>query len=79
MNHVVWYGQWGLFDRQFGLFDSEEPDPDGRILQWDRASVQEMKDKLCRVSPCKRTKNDVIIHSTWIKTGWVVHIVPEFA
>ncbi|KAJ8627712.1 hypothetical protein MRB53_021019 [Persea americana] len=42
-------GQWGLFDRQFGRSDSEDPDPDGRILQWDRASVQEMKDKFSAI------------------------------
>ena len=38
-------GQWGLFDRQFGRSDTQEPDPEGRIPQWEKASVQEMKDK----------------------------------
>lgn len=38
-------GQWGLFDRQFGRSDAQDPDPEGRIPQWDKASVQEMKDK----------------------------------
>ncbi|XP_009623911.1 thylakoid lumenal 29 kDa protein, chloroplastic isoform X2 [Nicotiana tabacum] len=38
-------GQWGLFDRQFGRSDAQEPDPEGRVPQWDKASVQEMKDK----------------------------------
>lgn len=38
-------GQWGLFDRQFGRQDSQEPDPEGRIPQWDQVSVGEMKDK----------------------------------
>ncbi|GFY96114.1 ascorbate peroxidase 4 [Actinidia rufa] len=38
-------GQWGLFDRQFGRSDAQEPDPEGRIPQWEKASVQEMKDK----------------------------------
>ncbi|XP_048497942.1 thylakoid lumenal 29 kDa protein, chloroplastic isoform X2 [Beta vulgaris subsp. vulgaris] len=38
-------GQWGLFDRQFGRTDAQEPDPEGRVPQWDKASVQEMKDK----------------------------------
>ncbi|XP_020584145.1 thylakoid lumenal 29 kDa protein, chloroplastic [Phalaenopsis equestris] len=42
-------GQWGLFDRQFGRTDSPEPDPEGRILQWDTASVQEMKNKLSSI------------------------------
>lgn len=49
MNIVVSYGQWGLFDRQFGRSDAEDPDPDGRILQWERASVQEMKDKFSAI------------------------------
>lgn len=38
-------GQWGLFDRQFGRPDTEEPDPEGRVPVWEKASVQEMKDK----------------------------------
>ncbi|XP_022768365.1 thylakoid lumenal 29 kDa protein, chloroplastic-like [Durio zibethinus] len=38
-------GQWGLFDRQFGRSDTEEPDPEGRVPLWEKASVQEMKDK----------------------------------
>ncbi|CAA6667070.1 unnamed protein product [Spirodela intermedia] len=42
-------GQWGLFDRQFGRTDSQEPDPEGRIPQWDKASVQEMKAKFTAV------------------------------
>ena len=37
--------QWGLFDRQFGRTDAQEPDPEGRVPIWDEASVQEMKDK----------------------------------
>ncbi|KAF6146219.1 hypothetical protein GIB67_011691 [Kingdonia uniflora] len=42
-------GQWGLFDRQFGRADTQEPDPEGRIPQWGKASVQEMKDKFSAV------------------------------
>ncbi|KAF3795092.1 Thylakoid lumenal protein [Nymphaea thermarum] len=42
-------GQWGLFDRQLGRSDAQEPDPEGRIPQWDKASVQEMKDKFTSV------------------------------
>ncbi|KAJ4958304.1 hypothetical protein NE237_025415 [Protea cynaroides] len=42
-------GQWGLFDRQFGRTDANDPDPDGRIPQWDKASVQEMKDKFSAI------------------------------
>ncbi|KAL8131111.1 thylakoid lumenal 29 kDa protein, chloroplastic isoform X2 [Apium graveolens] len=38
-------GQWGLFDRNFGRLDTQEPDPEGRVPLWDKASVQEMKDK----------------------------------
>ena len=37
--------QWGLFDRQFGRSDNELPDPEGRVPLWEKASVQEMKDK----------------------------------
>ncbi|KAH7567717.1 hypothetical protein ACOSP7_010187 [Xanthoceras sorbifolium] len=42
-------GQWGLFDRQFGRTDALEPDPEGRIPQWEKASVQEMKDKFSAI------------------------------
>ncbi|CAK9163572.1 unnamed protein product [Ilex paraguariensis] len=42
-------GQWGLFDRQFGRSDTQEPDPEGRVPQWKKASVQEMKDKFSAV------------------------------
>ncbi|CAN0877313.1 Thylakoid lumenal 29 kDa protein, chloroplastic [Linum grandiflorum] len=42
-------GQWGLFDRQFGRKDAEEPDPEGRVPQWEKASVQEMKEKFVSV------------------------------
>ncbi|XP_028103773.1 thylakoid lumenal 29 kDa protein, chloroplastic-like isoform X2 [Camellia sinensis] len=42
-------GQWGLFDRQFGRFDAQEPDPEGRVPQWEKASVQEMKDKFSAI------------------------------
>ncbi|CAN4122324.1 unnamed protein product [Withania somnifera] len=38
-------GQWGQFDRLFGRSDTQEADPEGRVPQWDKASVQEMKDK----------------------------------
>ncbi|XP_027148348.1 thylakoid lumenal 29 kDa protein, chloroplastic isoform X1 [Coffea eugenioides] len=38
-------GQWGLFNREFGRSDAQEPDPEGRVPQWEKASVQEMKDK----------------------------------
>ncbi|OMP01268.1 Heme peroxidase, plant/fungal/bacterial [Corchorus olitorius] len=38
-------GQWGLFDRQFGRSDTEDPDPEGRVPLWEKASVQDMKDK----------------------------------
>ncbi|CAH9085713.1 unnamed protein product [Cuscuta epithymum] len=37
--------QWGQFDKQFGRSDSVHVDPEGRIPQWETASVQEMKDK----------------------------------
>lgn len=41
--------QWGLFDRQFGRTDTDEADPEGRIPLWEKASVQEMKDKFSAV------------------------------
>ncbi|KAE8719553.1 Thylakoid lumenal 29 kDa protein [Hibiscus syriacus] len=41
---------WGLFDRQFGRSDAEEPDPEGRVLLWEKANVQEMKDKFKAIS-----------------------------
>jgi len=42
-------GQWGLFDKQFGRSDAQEPDPEGRVPQWEKASVQEMKDKFTAI------------------------------
>uniref|UniRef100_A0A7N1A3R2 Plant heme peroxidase family profile domain-containing protein n=1 Tax=Kalanchoe fedtschenkoi TaxID=63787 RepID=A0A7N1A3R2_KALFE len=42
-------GQWGLFERNFGRSDSDDPDPEGRVPVWERASVQEMKDKFVAV------------------------------
>lgn len=41
--------QWGLFDKQFGRSDAEEPDPEGRVPLWEKASVKEMKDKFSAV------------------------------
>ncbi|XP_047329452.1 thylakoid lumenal 29 kDa protein, chloroplastic [Impatiens glandulifera] len=38
-------GQWGLFDKQFGRSDAQEADPEGRVPLWEKASVQEKKDK----------------------------------
>ncbi|XP_076900669.1 thylakoid lumenal 29 kDa protein, chloroplastic-like [Bidens hawaiensis] len=42
-------GQWRLFDRQFGRSDAQEPDPEGRVPDWSKASVQEMKDKFIAI------------------------------
>ncbi|KAF3321577.1 thylakoid lumenal protein [Carex littledalei] len=42
-------GQWGLFDRTFGRSDTQDPDPEGRIPQWDKASVQDMKSKFIAI------------------------------
>lgn len=42
-------GQWGLFDRNFGRSDATEADPEGRVPQWGKATVQEMKDKFIAV------------------------------
>lgn len=41
--------QWGLFDRNFGRLDTQEPDPEGRVPQWEKASVKEMKDKFSAI------------------------------
>ncbi|KAA0038694.1 thylakoid lumenal 29 kDa protein [Cucumis melo var. makuwa] len=42
-------GQWGLFERQFGRSDAESPDPEGRVPIWEKASVQEMKEKFSAI------------------------------
>ncbi|KAL0440004.1 UNVERIFIED_CONTAM: Thylakoid lumenal protein, chloroplastic [Sesamum latifolium] len=42
-------GQWGLFDKQFGRSDAEQPDPEGRVPQWDKSSVPEMKNKFSAI------------------------------
>uniref|UniRef100_A0A2N9IYK3 Thylakoid lumenal 29 kDa protein, chloroplastic n=1 Tax=Fagus sylvatica TaxID=28930 RepID=A0A2N9IYK3_FAGSY len=42
-------GQWGLFDREFGRADTQEPDPEGRVPQWEKASVKDMKDKFSAI------------------------------
>jgi len=41
--------QWGLFDKTFGRADTEEADPEGRVPEWSKASVQEMKDRFVAV------------------------------
>nr|POE44945.1 thylakoid lumenal 29 kda protein, chloroplastic [Quercus suber] len=42
-------GQWGLFDKQFGRADTQEPDPEGRVPLWENANVKEMKDKFVAI------------------------------
>lgn len=42
-------GQWGLFDRTFGRADAQDADPEGRVPEWSKASVQEMKDRFVAV------------------------------
>ncbi|KAL2893716.1 Thylakoid lumenal 29 kDa protein chloroplastic [Bienertia sinuspersici] len=39
------YNIYGSNGQQLGRTDAQEPDPEGRIPLWDKASVQEMKDK----------------------------------
>jgi hypothetical protein len=41
--------QWGLFDKTFGRTDAQEADPEGRVPDWSKASVQEMKDRFVAV------------------------------
>lgn len=36
-------GQWGQFDKQLGRSQATEPDPEGRVLIWDQASVADIK------------------------------------
>lgn len=38
-------GQWGFFDKQFGRSDALEPDLDGKVLLWDKASVPDIKSR----------------------------------
>ncbi|GFP80815.1 thylakoid lumenal 29 kDa protein chloroplastic [Phtheirospermum japonicum] len=42
-------GQWGLFDKQFGRSDAEQPDPEGRVPEWEKSSVLEMKNKFAAI------------------------------
>ncbi|KAL9228738.1 hypothetical protein vseg_004286 [Gypsophila vaccaria] len=42
-------GQWALFDKNLGRTDAQEPDPEGRVPQWDTSSAQQMKDKFVSV------------------------------
>ncbi|XP_039819557.1 thylakoid lumenal 29 kDa protein, chloroplastic-like [Panicum virgatum] len=42
-------GQWGLFDKTFGRTDAQEADPEGRVPDWSKASVHEMKDRFVAV------------------------------
>nr|GFB98756.1 thylakoid lumenal 29 kDa protein, chloroplastic [Tanacetum cinerariifolium] len=39
------YGSSG----QWGLSDTQEPDPEGRVPDWSTATVQEMKDKFIAI------------------------------
>jgi hypothetical protein len=54
--------QWGLFDRQFGRTDTQEPDPEGRIPIWEKATVQEMKDKFSAVGLGPRQVLPIFYH-----------------
>ncbi|KAH9320574.1 hypothetical protein KI387_015213, partial [Taxus chinensis] len=38
-------GQWRLFEIQLGRTDTEETDPEGKILNWEQSPVAEMKRK----------------------------------
>lgn len=53
--------QWGLFDKQFGRTDTQEPDPEGRVPQWQKASVQEMKDKFAAVGFGPRQVDSLLV------------------
>ncbi|KAH9601965.1 hypothetical protein KSS87_000338 [Heliosperma pusillum] len=35
-------GQWALFDKNLGRTDAQEPDPEGRVPKWDKASLAVM-------------------------------------
>ena len=47
--YKCYWVQWGLFDKQFGRADTQEPDPEGRVPLWGNASVKEMKDKFVAI------------------------------
>jgi len=47
-----------LFDRNFGRSDATEADPEGRVPQWGKATVQEMKDKFIAVGLGPRQVHD---------------------
>ncbi|KAJ7528906.1 hypothetical protein O6H91_15G081000 [Diphasiastrum complanatum] len=42
-------GQWGFFNKQFGRSESQEPDPEGRVILWEQASVPEIKEKFSKL------------------------------
>ncbi|CAM6007473.1 unnamed protein product [Sphagnum balticum] len=42
-------GQWSQFDKLLGRFETSEPDPDGRVLSWEKASPAEIKERFANL------------------------------
>ncbi|KAL3685620.1 hypothetical protein R1sor_003642 [Riccia sorocarpa] len=42
-------GQWGQFDKLLGRSDAAEADPSGRVLLWEDASPQEIKERFAQL------------------------------
>lgn len=58
--------QWGLFDKQLGRSDAEEADPEGRVPQWEKASVEEIKNKFIALGFGPRQVNYKIIRCNYV-------------
>jgi hypothetical protein len=41
--------QWSQFDKLLGRFETSEPDPDGRVLSWEKASPAEIKERFANL------------------------------
>lgn len=54
--------QWGQFDKQLGRSQATEPDPEGRVLLWDQASVADIKAKFDQLGFKPR---QVLVKSFW--------------
>ncbi|KAM7253122.1 hypothetical protein ACFE04_025740 [Oxalis oulophora] len=72
-------GQWGQFDKIFGREDAQEPDPEGRVPLWEKATVQEMKDKFSALAVLSaflgpdQAATDALLASDPEVAPWVVN------
>lgn len=62
MHAIFVVDQWGLFDKQFGRADAQEPDPEGRVPIWEEANVKEMKNKFVAVGLGPRQVLRILYH-----------------